>query len=142
MGVIVGILGSLFGFPVFVPWGLVNIFNSRVPIYGWGGPNNTAVMMVGDVVLFAVSVALFTVLIGYFFLQVREKTRLASSAFILSVIAHGGAIIASLVFIKSCHDGCDMFGESMLVSFASVVYFILGAISGVLLWLDRRKRAI
>ncbi|MFH1890044.1 MAG: hypothetical protein ABIJ91_00515 [Candidatus Kuenenbacteria bacterium] len=138
LGTVVAIVGSVFGFPFVAQWGLVYIFGSRIPQHGWLGPNNTAVMMLTDILWFVLGVILFSILMGYVFNKISKSSKLTTIALTFSIIAHIIIILVSIIVLVSCADSCDGLGEAIIFGLGLIVYLGLSVVSWILLIVNRR----
>lgn len=135
LGTITAFVGSLWGFPFVVTWGLIYIFGSRIPRYGWSGPNNTAVDMLTGVFWFVLGVVLFSILLGYVFEKISKKSKLTVTALVFSIIAHILVIFSTVVVLTS--GGHDDIGGAIVLGLGVIGYLVLGVFSWILLITNR-----
>lgn len=132
LGTITAFVGSLWGFPFIVSRGLVYIFSSRIPQYGWLGPNINAIAMLLNIFLFVLGIVLFSILLGYVFEKISKKSKLTVTALVFSIIAHILVILGTVVVLTSSGHG-----EAIVLWLGLVSYIGLSIISWVLLRTNR-----
>ena len=142
LGAIVASIGSIFGFPYFVQWNLFYIFGERIPKYGWGGPNNTAAMMLTDIFIFIIVIFLLTILVGYLLYKARKNksnSKLIKFSFVTSIIAHSIMILDILLILMVCTIGSCGMGAAIILGFGSFIYIGLNSLVLILLLINHFK---